>query len=155
MSLLLFCCVDLFPLPLPLCLVIHFSFFLPLEIVPKRDWNTTRSTSTTTTVIQYTRSQLSIVKLSLSPPCQCFLFSSCLYSSVSSRSVCLRTRSRRTPFSLMLPVFTRPQQSKVQGSRTFSLLEPAVTSFTFQPHAHWRLYCVHIECWWQCKGTVA
>lgn len=57
------------------------------------------------TKTKHTLSQLSIE--SPYPPHACFLFSSWL--SVSSKSVCLHTCSRRTPFSVTLPVFTRTQ----------------------------------------------
>lgn len=57
------------------------------------------------TKTKHTLSQLSVE--SPYPPHACFLFSSWL--SVSSKSVCLHTCSRRTPFSVTLPVFTRTQ----------------------------------------------
>lgn len=74
-----------------LSLSFSVALFPPCALLHVSSWN--RVTKVNTVQDTHTFLQLNIVKLSppTPPPPPYFLFSSCLYSSVSSGSVCLRT----------------------------------------------------------------
>ena len=113
--------------PTPICTLFLFSFSFPPGIewqkVNKKDRRAAhlplpRAYSATHTNTHLLSTQLITVNLPPSPHLR-FLFSSGLCSSVSSGSVCLRTCSRRTPFTPMLPVFTVTTEVKSAGKQDF------------------------------------